>query len=115
MPLTIYSTNNSGGRWWLSQEDWDNLIKAGWTPIHFKGWVRGAWRALCEEAAKAEFDNVTSQFSDELGCECCGPPHNFSECETLEGEESFPKDYDGELHFPVKGGGLMPPNIPFDR
>ena len=26
-----YSSNNSGGRWWLKDEDWIALEKAGWT------------------------------------------------------------------------------------
>lgn len=25
-----YSSNNSGGNWWLKDEDWFNLEKAGW-------------------------------------------------------------------------------------
>lgn len=25
-----YSSNNSGGDWWLSDDDWENLEKAGW-------------------------------------------------------------------------------------
>lgn len=25
-----YSSNNSGGGWWLSDKDWKNLEKAGW-------------------------------------------------------------------------------------
>lgn len=30
----IYSSNNSGGRWWLSQKDWEALEDAGWT-VHW--------------------------------------------------------------------------------
>ena len=26
-----YSSNNSGGHWWLKDKDWKNLEKAGWT------------------------------------------------------------------------------------
>ncbi len=26
----VYASNNSGGRWWLNDEDWKNLEKAGW-------------------------------------------------------------------------------------
>lgn len=28
--ITEYSSNNSGGRWWLTDEDWRNLEAAGW-------------------------------------------------------------------------------------
>ena len=28
-----YTSNNSGGSWWLSDDDWKNLEKAGWTII----------------------------------------------------------------------------------
>jgi len=28
-----YSSNNSGGSWWLNDNDWINLEKAGWTVI----------------------------------------------------------------------------------
>lgn len=37
VPVTIvlvYQTNNSGGHWWLSKEDWDALEKAGWN-VHW--------------------------------------------------------------------------------
>lgn len=35
-----YDSNNSGGHWWLKDEDWHALEKAGWI-------VRWAW--LCEK------------------------------------------------------------------
>lgn len=103
--ITIYETNNSGGHWWFSQDDWNALINAGWKPIHFRGWVEKAWRELPLKAAIAEFDEVTSQSSSDEGCSCCGHPHYFYEYETLEdsGYKSFPKDYGGELRFAVKG------------
>lgn len=28
--LIEYNSNNSGGSWWLKDEDWKNLAKAGW-------------------------------------------------------------------------------------
>jgi len=33
MRRITYISNNSGGRWWLSDGDWINLEKAGWTVI----------------------------------------------------------------------------------
>jgi len=31
MTKIIYSSNNSGGHWWLEDEDWKALEEAGWT------------------------------------------------------------------------------------
>lgn len=31
MPLYEYDSNNSGGYWWLKDEDWKKLEEAGWT------------------------------------------------------------------------------------
>lgn len=28
--IVEYSSNNSGGDWWLSDDDWKNLESAGW-------------------------------------------------------------------------------------
>lgn len=33
MRRITYSSNNSGGRWWLDDDDWINLEKAGWTVL----------------------------------------------------------------------------------
>ena len=33
MKLFEYSTNNSGGDWWLTKENWENLEKNGWRVI----------------------------------------------------------------------------------
>lgn len=30
MAYIEYSSNNSGGNWWLTDDDWRNLEKAGW-------------------------------------------------------------------------------------
>lgn len=30
MSYVEYDSNNSGGRWWLTDNDWTNLEKAGW-------------------------------------------------------------------------------------
>ena len=35
-----YSSNNSGGRWWLSDENWKDLEKAGW-------WVKWGSSYFC--------------------------------------------------------------------
>jgi hypothetical protein len=91
-----YSTNNSGGRWWLSDDDWYALEKAGWEVNWNKdnpdrimvdkktGRFLGA---LAEYASKEfetpadamrEFEKVTGQRVSDEGCNCCGAPHSFS-------------------------------------
>ncbi len=32
--LIEYSSNNSGGSWWLKDKDWKNLEKAGWKIVY---------------------------------------------------------------------------------
>lgn len=93
-----YRSNNSGGSWWLSDEDWKALEAAGWDVQ----WVRdkkdsifdstakdGRWLgALATSASKdfesiddaiQEFERITGQDASDEGCGCCGPPHNFYE------------------------------------
>ena len=101
-----YSANNSGGRWWLSDADWENLDAAGWSvqwhakePKHEKypildadenGRICGALasRATIRVPANGARDalrpavlmwesTVGKDAADE-GCNCCGPPHRFS-------------------------------------
>lgn len=91
-----YSSNNSGGSWWLKDEDWKNLEKAGWNVE----WVAeesdsflssmnkdGRWLgALATTASKSfpsvqvgikEWEKITGQKADVEGCNCCGAPHTF--------------------------------------
>lgn len=104
-PCVELSENNSGGGWWLSDEDWHNLAKAGWVVDWASDWANsdddwkrravqqdehGVWRnmdALAHHAkrygvslrvAEAEFRDITGQDPDEEGCECCGQPHYMS-------------------------------------
>jgi hypothetical protein len=96
MILLEYSSNNSGGSWWLDDKDWLALEKAGWTV----DWVKdrndslfgssknGRWLgALATRASKEfaradmgiqEWEQVVKQDPWEEGCNCCGNPHNFS-------------------------------------
>lgn len=79
-----YSSNNSGGGWWLSDENWKALEKAGWAVE----WKKEKWLgALATSASKdfptvaeaiREFESVTAQDASDEGCNCCGPPHSFS-------------------------------------
>lgn len=91
-----YSSNNSGGSWWLKDEDWVNLEKEGWTvkwakdrPSAVLGVSEdGRWLgALATEASKefpdadtglSEWERITGQYADAEGCNCCGHPHSFS-------------------------------------
>lgn len=90
-----YSSNNSGGSWWLDDNDWKNLEAAGWEV----DWVvddphrvlrTGDNRFLGALATSAkrygvslrhaieEWEEVTRESSNDLGCSCCGTPHSFS-------------------------------------
>jgi len=102
-----YDSNNSGGDWWLSDEDWYNLEAAGWV-VHWRKNLflegvdgnkicdadeNGRWLgALATSAhldveAKDEqqardyavnnFEEITGEDTEEEGCECCGRPHCF--------------------------------------
>ena len=92
-----YSSNNSGGRWWLKDEDWKKLEEAGWTI----GWCAsknakifetgkdGRWlgtlatsatiQAESIAVARALWEHTLCYTSTEEGCPCCGNPHNFYE------------------------------------
>jgi hypothetical protein len=92
--LFKYSSNNSGGSWWISDEGWKALEAAGWTvnwcvDEKHLGQRKGTERWLSALATSAEKelgslqDAITelefatgANFSDE-GCNCCGPPHNM--------------------------------------
>jgi len=92
--LVEYSSNNSGGFWWLKDEDWYALEKAGWQVEWFKdsenNWGAKDGRFLGSLAcyakkefptiamAKAEWEYITSQNAEDKGCSCCGQPHYFS-------------------------------------
>ena len=88
-----YSSNNSGGYWWLKDEDWLALEKAGWSVqwakdkegyMYNNGRYMGALAKYaefeCESLGEAikSFEEVTGQDASDEGCNCCGPPHNFS-------------------------------------
>lgn len=92
-----YNSNNSGGRWWLTGEDWKALESSGWevrwfsnqTDTIFKPDSEGRWLgALASRAirnnlslreAVDEWERVTGKSSTEAGCPCCGNPHRFTE------------------------------------
>jgi hypothetical protein len=92
-----YSSNNSGGRWWLTDDDWLALEKAGWKVSWFRNEDRkyfkpdedGRWLgALASNAIKPgakslreaadEWERVTGKSATDAGCACCGQPHSFT-------------------------------------
>jgi hypothetical protein len=91
-----YKSNNSGGHWWLEDKDWFALEAAGWQVEWYKNQTNGIFGcnkngrflgALASEATKefdsieaavAEFEKITGQCADDVGCSCCGSPHYFS-------------------------------------
>jgi hypothetical protein len=111
-----YNSNNSGGSWWLSPENWEALAEAGWNvhwcspadnrpysaydePLKPCPKQEGAtWLGAVATSAAKEFDNpkdaipeferVTGQDASDIGCNCCGPPHEFEY-----------KDEDGGIHY----------------
>ncbi|WP_367137993.1 hypothetical protein [Saccharothrix sp. HUAS TT1] len=95
-----YSSNNSGGYWWLTDENWKALEAAGWEVEWEKDRPKGWWTdsdsdgerflgGLAHRATRrgvpsvgvaiAEFEAITGESAYADGCECCGPPHNFYE------------------------------------
>jgi hypothetical protein len=94
-----YTSNNSGGNWWLTDKNWKDLEKAGWkvewikdSPFH-KDYSEvkktGRWLGcLAKEASREglhlreavdEWENITGQCATDAGCPCCGQPHYFIE------------------------------------
>lgn len=80
-----YSSNNSGGSWWLTDDDWRNLEAAGWD-VQWKKDGERFLGALAMKASKdfgdpadaiAEFERITGQDASAEGCNCCGSPHSF--------------------------------------
>jgi hypothetical protein len=90
-----YRSNNSGGSWWLTDENWKALEAAGWEVDWYANqkndtftYRDGRWMsALATKAVRRnvtmrevveEFECVTGQDVSDEGCNCCGRPHNFT-------------------------------------
>lgn len=84
MTDVTYSTNNSGGYWWLSDDDWRALEAAGWEvawtakPFLGASATSATLRNTTMREAIESWEAATGQMSNALGCSCCGTPHNFS-------------------------------------
>lgn len=91
-----YHSNNSGGSWWLSDEDWKNLEEAGWEvdwykdradPLSGRDNPEGRFLGALASSAKrygvtlrhavAEWEAITGECATDEGCPCCGTPHSF--------------------------------------
>lgn len=104
-----YSSNNSGGYWWLEDEDWKKLEAAGWE-VEWKddSWL-GALAGIAffkcnniKEALESFEKNANQDVSDE-GCGCCGAPHSFS-WENEKGEKDYASGEDClPILYPNKG------------
>jgi hypothetical protein len=99
-----YSSNNSGGSWWLKDKDWQKLEAHDWIVFWFaeqtgdflKADKNGRWLGgLASSAAKQvnsakegieEFERLTGQNVADEGCNCCGNPHNFTFGTTKDGK-----------------------------
>lgn len=95
----VYSSNNSGGYWWLKDEDWYKLEKSGWVVDWCKDRMKdyetvretGRWLGALATSAKIQaisvdhardFWNLCLEYKynpNDEGCNCCGMPHQFYE------------------------------------
>jgi len=79
-----YSSNNSGGSFWLSAQNWKDLETAGWDvewrgkPFLGQDAMAASRTGLSLGDAIREWESVTGEDSSELGCSCCGVPHSFT-------------------------------------
>lgn len=92
-----YKSNNSGGSWWLKDDDWKALEAAGWQVEWSKDeewkdadgvrWLGALAAAAVSpdvesvDVAIAEWERVTGQDAGAEGCNCCGSPHSFYEAD----------------------------------
>lgn len=83
MKVTYYH-NNSGGSWWLTNDDWKTLEKSGWVVKWEEERVLGALATSAtieaesvEKAIELWGSALPHMDAYEMGCPCCGPPHGF--------------------------------------
>ncbi len=105
--IVEYRSNNSGGSWWLKDDDWEKLEQAGWQVDWYSdpevdvGFGKkgdtflGAKATTCRKRfskmgeAIREWEDVTNEDSSDVGCSCCGCPHSFSSENTVTGEHDY--------------------------
>lgn len=94
MKYVEYRSNNSGGSWWLTDQNWLDLEKAGWEVRWYRddksGFHKGdrflgalasyaTRRGLSLRDAATEWEKITGLDATDAGCPCCGQPHTFTE------------------------------------
>lgn len=84
MSYIEFSENNSGGSFWLNEQNYADLMAAGWEGEGIIPDDRYSGRRLrrsgvSHRVALAEFWDITGWNPDEEGCGCCGQPFNFYE------------------------------------
>lgn len=113
MPGTLnYSSNNSGGSWWLTDKNWKDLEAAGWKV----DWVKdrkdrfgspdseGRWLGALATSASREVDDPeegVAEWSEITGespsCNCCGEPHSFTFEDAETGKTQYFSTYYGAI------------------
>lgn len=99
MDTLKYSSNNSGGSWWLDDKDWKAMEEVGWnvewfkhsTSTLFKANSNGRWLGALADSASIpvksidhakevirDWEAITGQNAADEGCNCCGRPHSFT-------------------------------------
>jgi hypothetical protein len=90
-----YSSNNSGGSWWVSDRQWFDLESAGWQvawfagdtgyPTSAAGYYLGGLASDAKrtgvtlEEAMAEWQWITALDPCAIPCFSSAPPHSFAE------------------------------------
>lgn len=118
--MTVYelSENNSGGSFWLSRKNYDDLLENGWYILPSDssflddnfgaddkqgGQVPYSWRsglrvkaASLKEAVES-FERVTGQDFFAEGCNCCGAPFSMSSVDAEKWEHISGDDVQREV------------------
>lgn len=128
-----YSTNNSGGSYWLKAKDWKRLAEAGWKLFGFDNFEYDAQGKYVRDEdglpkrkgslpdnphyafkqfntiqeALREFEELTGQDVSDEGCNCCGPPHSFNWGECGAGLCSCPKERPHKDYQCASGDALL--------
>lgn len=87
----MYDSNNSGGSFWIGEDDIQKMEAAGW--VH-SGYMTWSLEADSVQSAKDQWAALLGKDPDEIGCECCGPPHNFGPAIEWDEEEDDVADDD---------------------
>ena len=106
MIIVKYDSNNSGGSWWLDDNDWVKLEQDGWLVL-WKDWFGAKAKSallLCksEEEAIERFEKITGQLAEEEGCSCCGQPHYFESLDNINSVDYYFNNAEYQLNKKLK-------------